>query len=161
MARSSGIDIGDRITPGAEILGIHTLEGLVSGGVVWPETKLPGQVNSDTGHVVFLTIRSIRYDTWDFALGISRAVNVGIELGSISHDNLNIIVANDVGLQLFTILVVPLLFAVPFLEQILSAWMETLVTVVTDGRLAHWLEGDWYRISTLPIYICFRHGTHC
>jgi len=161
MTGSSGIDVGDRIAPCAEILGINTLEGLVPGGVVWPETELPGQVDGDTGHVVLLAIRSVSYDTWNPLLGISRAVNVGIEFGSISRDNFNIIVSNDVGIQLLAILVIPLLFAVAFLEQILSARMETLVTVVADGRLADWLEGDWYRIGALPIYTSLRHGTHC
>jgi hypothetical protein len=97
MTRSSGIDIGDRISPGAEIFGIHTLEGLISGGVVWPETELPRQVNSDAGHVVLLAIRSISHDTWNLLLCIGRAVDVGIELGSISHDDFDIVVADDVG----------------------------------------------------------------
>jgi hypothetical protein len=63
MAHSSGIDISDRVSLRAEILRIHTLEGLVSGGVVWPKTELLGQVDGDTGHVVLLAVRSVSKDT--------------------------------------------------------------------------------------------------
>src|SRR5690349_3078236 len=98
MTSSSRIDIGNRIPPRAEILGVHAFESLISGGVVWPETELPRQVNGDTGHVVLLAIWSISHDAWNLLLCIGGAVYVGIELGSISHNYFNIIVAENVGL---------------------------------------------------------------
>ena len=162
MACPSRIDVGDRIPPRAEILGIHALEGLVAGGVVGPETELPWQVHGDAGHVVLFAVWSIGHDAWDLLfVCVGGAVDVGVELGAVSHDDFNVVVADDVALELLAVLVVPLLFAGSFFEQVLSSWVEAFVTVVTDGGLADWLEGNWDRVSALPIYTCFRKRAHC
>jgi hypothetical protein len=83
---------------------------------------------------------TVRHNTWDFLFGISWSVDVGVQFGAISQDDLDIVVPDNVRLELFAVLVIPLLLAMPFLEQISPAGVKPFVAIMAYGRRTDWLE---------------------